>query len=59
MKKALAKIALALALGLIVITVLDGFNPLMGFLTSIPSKVFIICTCLSSAIVAGMSLKDE
>lgn len=59
MKKALAKIALALALGLIVITVLDGFNPLMGFLTSIPSKVFIICTCVCSAIVAGMSLKDE
>lgn len=57
MKKALAKIALALALGLIVITVLDGYNPLMGFLTSTPSKVFIICTCLFSALAAAMSLK--
>lgn len=57
MKKALAKIALALALGLIVITVLDGYNPLMGFLTSTPSKVFIICTCVSAALVAAMSLK--
>lgn len=57
MKKALAKIALALALGLMVITVLDGFNPLMGFLTSTPSKVFIICTCLSAAVTAALSLK--
>lgn len=57
MKKALAKIALALALGLMVITVLDGFNPLMGFLTSTPSTVFIICTCLSAAVTAALSLK--
>lgn len=57
MKKALAKIALALALGLIVITVLDSFNPMMAFLTSAPSKVFIVCTCVSAAIVAAMSLK--
>ncbi len=57
MKRALAKIALALALGLIVITVLDGYNPLMGFLTSTPSKVFIVCTCVSAALVAAMSLK--
>lgn len=49
--KILPHIALALALGVMVLTVLDSFNPLMAFLTSTPSKVFLLAASLSAAVL--------
>ncbi len=44
-RNALPHIALALILGLLLLAVLDSFNPLMAFLTSSPSKLYIVITC--------------
>ena len=38
-------LALCMALAFIVITILNGFNPLMSFLTSNTTKVFIFIFC--------------
>ena len=48
----LPHLALALALGLIVLVILDGYNPLMAFLTSKVSKIFILVVCGSSILVS-------
>ena len=48
----LPHLSLALALGLIVLVVLDNFNPMMAFLTSRPSKIFMLAVCLSSVVVS-------
>ena len=40
-----AHIAIAMLLGFIVITVLHGYNPLMAFLTSNVTRVYIIIMC--------------
>ena len=41
----LSHLAICMALALIVITILNGFNPLMSFLTSDTTKVFIFVFC--------------
>lgn len=38
-------LAIAMVLGLAVITIVDGFNPMMYFLTSRVSKIYIYTTC--------------
>ena len=48
----LPHLSLALALGLIVLVVLDNVNPMMAFLTSRPSKIFMLAVCLSSVVVS-------
>ena len=49
----LPHLSIALCLGLAVLTVLDGFNPMMAFLTSQPSKLFIYCCC-AAGIASGI-----
>ena len=56
LKKILNYVSIALCLGLIVITVLDGFNPMMSFLTSKPSKIYIFATCAICAANGILSL---
>ncbi len=41
----LSHLAICMALAFIVITILNGFNPLMSFLTSNTTKVFIFIFC--------------
>ena len=41
----LSHLAICMALAFIVITILNGFNPLMAFLTSNTTKVFIFIFC--------------
>ncbi len=41
----LSHLAICMALALVVITILNGFNPVMSFLTSTTSKVFIFLFC--------------
>ena len=36
-KEFIAHLAIAMLLGMVVITILDGYNPLMAFLTSSPT----------------------
>ena len=38
-------LAICMALAFIVITILNGFNPMMSFLTSSTTKVFIFIYC--------------
>ena len=59
MKRVLAKILIALALGLLVLAVLDGYNPTMAFLTSTPAKVYIFCTCLAAAALGILCLAEK
>ncbi len=47
----LSHIALALALGTVLLVILDGFNPRMAFLTSTPSHVFLLLLCVCTAAV--------
>lgn len=42
LKNFLPHLAIAMALGLVVIMILDGYNPLMKFLTSSTTKAYII-----------------
>ena len=58
-RNAIPHLSLALALGLIVLVVLDGFNPLMAFLTSRASKVFILALCLSCIVTSLISIVEN
>ena len=59
MKRLLAKVLVALALGLLVLLVLDGYNPTMAFLTSTPSKVYIIITCVAGIVLGILCLAER
>lgn len=41
-----------MALGLALIVVLDGYNPMMGFLTSDVSKIYIYILCALAVLTA-------
>ncbi len=56
LKRIITHISIALCLGLVVITVLDGFNPMMEFLTSKPSKLYIYATCAVCVVNGIISL---
>ena len=53
-KEFIAHLAIAMLLGMVVITILDGYNPLMAFLTSKASKVYIIVMCILGVATAVM-----
>ena len=42
----LPNLALALLLGLMTIVIVDGFNPMMQFLGSNVTKIYIMATCI-------------
>ena len=48
----LPHLLLSMALGLVLITVLDGYNPMMGFLTSDVSKIYIYILCVLAVLTA-------
>ena len=50
----IAHLAIAMFLGMVVITVLDGYNPLMAFLTSRTTKIYIIVMCILGLVTAVM-----
>lgn len=50
----IAHLAIAMFLGMVVITVLDGYNPLMAFLTSNTTKIYIIVMCILGLVTALM-----
>ena len=50
----LPHLVIAMALGLLVMAVLDSFNPTMAFLTSRASKTYIGILCTLALILAGM-----
>lgn len=58
-REKLPHLMIALLLGLATITVLHGFNPAMGFLTSLPSKVYIFTTCIVGIIEAIVLLSTN
>lgn len=59
LKSFLPHLAIAMLLGLLVLIVLDGRNPLMAFLTSGASKVYMIVMCVSALLVIGAHIADQ
>ena len=51
-KYILPHLLLSMALGLVLIVVLDGYNPMMGFLTSQVSKIYICILCALAVLTA-------
>lgn len=51
-KYILPHLLLCMALGLVLIVVLDGYNPMMGFLTSDVSKTYIYILCALAVLMA-------
>lgn len=51
-KYILPHLLLSMALGLVLIAVLDGYNPMMGFLTSEVSKIYIYILCALAVLTA-------
>lgn len=62
MKKArvfLAMLTNALALGLILLILLDLRNPYMQFLSSVPSRLFMLALSLCALALATLTLADS
>lgn len=59
LKSFLPHLAVAMLLGLLVLIVLDGRNPLMAFLTSGASKVYMVIMCVLSLTVIGAYIADK
>lgn len=59
LKSFLPHLAIAMQLGLLVLIVLDGRNPLMAFLTSGASKVYMVIMCILSLAVTGAYIADK
>ena len=57
-KYILPHLLLCMALGLALIVVLDGYNPMMGFLTSNVSKIYIYILCALAVLVALMYIAE-
>lgn len=51
-KYILPHLLLSMALGLALMAVLDGYNPMMGFLTSEVSKIYIYILCALAVLTA-------
>lgn len=58
-KEFLAHLVIAMLLGMVVITILDGYNPLMAFLTSRATKVYIVVMCILGVAVAVMYIAQS
>ncbi len=48
LKNALPNISISLSVSMLVILVLDSYNPMMGFLMGTPFQVLTVLTCVSS-----------
>ena len=57
--KLVARIGIALCLGLMTLAVLDERNPVMKFLTSNSSKIFLAITCIFGVIMGVTILRRE
>jgi hypothetical protein len=55
----LAMLTNALALGLGVLLLLDLRNPYMGFLSSVPSRVFMACLCVCAVATATLYIAGQ
>ena len=58
-KEFLAHLAIAMLLGLVVIAILDDFNPFMAFLTSKGTKVYTVILCVVGVTVAAMYIAQS
>lgn len=58
-KEFLAHLAIAMLLGLVVIAILDDFNPFMAFLTSKVTKIYIVILCVVGVTVAAMYIAQS
>ena len=59
LKTLLAMLTNSLALGLVVLILLDLRNPYMGFLSSVPSRVFMVCLCVCAAATATLYIAQQ
>ncbi|MCR5663334.1 MAG: hypothetical protein K6G17_00475 [Oscillospiraceae bacterium] len=57
--RAIPHLAIALLLGLQVFVVLDGFNPLMQWLNSGVSKIYITATCVVGLIACVLCVVQQ
>lgn len=57
-KYILPHLLLCMALGLVLIVVLDGYNPMMGFLTSDVSKKYIYILCVLAVLTALLYIAE-
>ena len=57
-KYILPHLLLCMALGLVLIVVLDGYNPMMGFLTSDVSKKYIYILCALAVLTALLYIAE-
>lgn len=55
LKKALPNLSISLSVSMLVILILDSYNPMMGFLMGTPFQVLTVLTCVSS-IATGIVL---
>ena len=55
LKVALPNISISFAISLLVVLILDSYNPMMGFLMGTPFQILVVMTCIS-AIATGIVL---
>ena len=55
----IAHLSIAMLLGMVVITILDGYNPLMAFLTSSTTKIYIVVMCILGVTAAIMYIAEN
>ncbi len=58
-KYILPHLLLSMALGLALIVTLDGYNPMMGFLTSDVSKTYIYILCALAVLTALLHIGES
>lgn len=59
LKNFLPHLAIAMAVGLVVIMILDGFNPLMKFLTSDVTRAYIVILVIVVVISSVISIAEN
>lgn len=59
LKNFLPHLAIAMAVGLVVIMILDGFNPLMKFLTSDVTRAYIVILTIVVVISSVISIAEN
>lgn len=59
LKNFLPHLAIAMAVGLVVIMILDGFNPLMKFLTSDVTRAYIVILSIVVVISSVISIAEN
>ena len=59
LKNFLPHLAIAMAVGLVVIMILDGFNPLMKFLTNDVTRAYIVILAIVVVISSVISIAEN